>query len=65
VRVFPLATTRSSVTQFVCSDDHGDVDDYEEVNPEPPDSVLDVYREAEAFGHSDSQGLNVLGQLTA
>lgn len=63
--LFPLATTRRAVIQFVCSDDHCSIDDYDEVDSIPPDSVLDVYREAAAIGHSGSQGLNVLGQLTA
>ena len=63
---FSLATARSADTQFVRSDDHYDVDDYEEVNTVPQDSVLGVYREvAAANGHSGSQGLNALGQLTA
>ena len=60
-----LATARSAVAQFVCSDDHYDVGDYEELNTIPPDSVLDVYREAAANGHSGSQSPNVLGRLTA
>jgi len=64
VRAIPRATTRSSVTQFICSDDHRSTGDYEEVNIVPPDSVLDIYREAATIGHSGSQGPNVLGQLT-
>ena len=62
---FAVATTRHTVTQLVCSDDHHDADDFEEANAVPLDSVLDVYREAAANGHSGSQGPNVLGQLTA
>ena len=62
---FSLATARCAVTKFICSDDHYDGGDYEEANVVLPDSVLDVYREAAAIGHSGSQGPNVLGQLTA
>ena len=64
---FSLATTRSAVTQFLCSDDHYDGDDFEEADAVQPDSdsVLDVYREAAANSHPGSQSLNALGQLTA
>ena len=62
---FSVDTTRTSVTQFVCSDDRCDDDDYQEANAVPPQSVLDVYRQAATSGRSGSHGQDVLGQLTA
>lgn len=62
MRVF--TTSRKCVAQFVRSDNHGD-GDYQEVEASPPHSVLDVYRQTATPGHSGSQGLNVLDQLTA
>lgn len=55
---------RRYVTQFVCPDNYDD-GDYQEVETEPPQSVLDVYRQMPTIGHFGSQGPNVLDQLTA
>ena len=58
-----LTAARSPSTHPVCPDDHydGDDDDHQEVNTVPPESVLDVYRQATDSG---SRGLNVMDQLT-
>jgi hypothetical protein len=61
-----VPTARNSGAHSVCPDDHHDGDDdYQEVNTLPPESVLDVYRQAATSGDPGSRGLNVLDQLAA
>lgn len=54
-----------SSAQVTCLDDQYDDDDYQEAEPAPPHSVLDVYRQGATPGHFGSQGPSVLDRLIA